>query len=320
MRSPLTYLGGKGRLSDRINALLPRATDRHLTYVEPFCGGASMLLSRPPAGIEVINDLSSDVVHFFKTLKDSGDDLRDFLQHTPYSREIFESWRDVENTSLSSLSSIERAARIFYLSRCSFMSNGLSDRKATFAYARKDDNRARALSRAIDDELLHVRDRLRHVLIEHDDAVSIIERFDAVQTIFYCDPPYHDDTRSGGGYAHDAMDHAGLLDVLMSAQGMVALSGYPHKDYDDALKGWVRHDFDLECAAGRTRGSVENRVAGGIDTGRTECVWINPALQKRLKTEAVPQACSLFDFSDSSAFSDSSDSFDSFGSADAMCG
>jgi hypothetical protein len=33
---------------------------------------------------------------------------------------------------------------------------------------------------------------------------------------------------------------------------------------------------------------------GGIDTGRTECVWINPALQKRIARDWSPQA-SLFD-------------------------
>ncbi len=289
MRSPLVWLGGKGRLAERIQPLLPKP-ERHLTYVEPFCGGASILFSRRPAGIEVINDANGDVVHFFQTLRDHGDDLRAYLQGTPYARQVFEDWRE---KSPDTLTPLERAARFFTLSRASFMASG--DRKPSWAYARIDDNRARSVMKVVDDELLKVRDRLRQVYIEHGDALDVITRFDAPQTVFYCDPPYHPDTRSDGGYADELEDHDELLDTLEAVQGMVALSGYPHPSYDRLeANGWRRHDFDLECPSGRTRQSRDNRVAGGIDTGRTECIWVNPALQKRLSRDWSPQA-SLFD-------------------------
>lgn len=292
MRSPLVWLGGKGRLAERITPLLPKP-ERHLTYVEPFCGGASMLFSRRPAGIEVINDMNGELVNFFQVLRDDGDRLREYLQNTPYSRQIFEEWR-VSNPA--TLPPLERAARFFYLSRSSFMASGAAgDRKPSWAFARIDDNRARSVMKVVEEELLKVRDRLRQVYVEHGDAREVIHRFDAPQTVFYCDPPYHPDTRSDGGYADELEDHDELLDTLEDVQGMVALSGYPHESYDrleDA--GWKRHDFDLECAAGRTRESRDNRLAGGFDTGRTECVWINLSLQKRLRKDWSPQA-SLFD-------------------------
>ncbi|MHB8225063.1 DNA adenine methylase, partial [Acidithiobacillus sp.] len=157
--------------------------------------------------------------------------------------------------------------------------------------------RARSVMKVVDEDLLKVRDRLRQVYIEHGDALDVIARFDAPQTVFYCDPPYHLDTRSNGGYADELADHSELLDTLESVQGMVAISGYPHESYDRLVqKGWQRHDFALECPAGRTRESRDNRLAGGIDTGRTECVWINGALQKRLVRDWSPQASlSLFD-------------------------
>ena len=292
MRSPLVWLGGKGRLAERITPLLPRP-ERHLAYVEPFAGGASILLSRRPAGIEVINDMNGELVNFFQTLRDHGDALREYLQNTPYSREVFEDWRSVDPETLDPL---ERAARFFYLSRSSFMASGAAgDRKPSWAYTRIDDNRARSIMKVVDDDLLKVRDRLRTVYIEHGDALDVIARFDAPQTVFYCDPPYHPDTRSDGGYADELEDHDELLDTLTSVTGMVALSGYPHESYDRLEDhGWKRHDFDLECPAGRTRQSRDNRLAGGIDTGRVECVWINPALRKRLDRDWSPQV-SLFD-------------------------
>jgi len=284
MKSPLVWLGGKGRLAERINALLPRP-ERHLTYVEPFCGGASILFSRKPAGIEVINDANGEVVHFFKVLRDDGEALRKYLQNTPYSREIFNEWRDTQDAT--NMQAIPRAARFFYLSRSSFMAAGATgDRKPSWAYARVDDNRARSFMAVVDDDILAVRDRLRQVVIEHDDAIEVIRRFDCANAVFYCDPPYLPETRKSGGYADELESHNDLLDTLLTAQGMVALSGYPHPDYDRLeAAGWQRHDFDLECPAGRTRESRDNRKAGKFDTSRTECVWINPALQARLRRE-----------------------------------
>ena len=288
MKSPFVWLGGKGRLADKINALLPRP-ERHLTYVEPFCGGASILFSRIPSGIEVINDANSELVSFFRVLRDDGEALREYLQNTPYSREIFDEFRDAQPEALTP---VERAARFFYLSRASFMaSGGTGDRKPSWAYARVDDNRARSFMAVVDEDLLAVRDRLRQVYIEHDDAIAVIHRFDCGNAIFYVDPPYHPGTRtSSGGYADELESHDELLDTLEVVQGMVALSGYPHPDYDRLEdSGWQRHDFRLECPAGRTRESSDNRKAGKFDTSRTECVWINPALQYRLRRENAQQ-------------------------------
>ncbi|MHB8225062.1 DNA adenine methylase, partial [Acidithiobacillus sp.] len=136
MKSPIVWLGGKGRLAERITPLLPRP-ERHLTYVEPFAGGASILFSRRQAGIEVINDANRDIAHFFKTLRDDGDRLREYLQNTPYSRQVFEDWRGADPAMLPPL---ERAARFFYMSRSSFMASGAAgDRKPSWAFARIDD-------------------------------------------------------------------------------------------------------------------------------------------------------------------------------------
>lgn len=289
MRSPLVWLGGKGRLAERITPLLPKP-NRHLCYVEPFCGGASMLFSRPPIGIEVLNDMNGELIHFFKTLRDEGDALREYLQTTPYSRQLFEEWRDLDGTTLPP---IERAARFFFMSRASFMASGATgEKRPHWAYARVDDNRARSVRNVVDNELLAIRDRLRRVYIENDDAVSVIARFDAPTTAFYCDPPYQPETRKSGGYADELESHDALLDTLEDVQGLVAISGYAHPDYDRLENsGWKRHDFALECPAGRTRRA--GRVSGAIETNRTESIWINPALQKRLEIEMDAQL-SLF--------------------------
>jgi len=42
----------------------------HRIYVEPFGGGASLLLAKQPAEVEVYNDIDSGLVCLFRVLRD----------------------------------------------------------------------------------------------------------------------------------------------------------------------------------------------------------------------------------------------------------
>ena len=104
MNHPLIrYHGGKFRLADWIISHFPK----HETYVEPFGGGASVLLSKTPSRMEVYNDLDSDIVNFFEILRDQklAEELAQQIELTPYSRVEFLNARDETSDR------IERARR-----------------------------------------------------------------------------------------------------------------------------------------------------------------------------------------------------------------
>lgn len=63
IRAPFAWFGGKG--SPKIKSALLTALPPHRFYVEPFGGGASILLAKPPAEVEVYNDVNRGVVNFF---------------------------------------------------------------------------------------------------------------------------------------------------------------------------------------------------------------------------------------------------------------
>lgn len=97
------------------------------------------------------------------------------------------------------------------------------------------------------DELPAVHDRLKRVVILHDDALKVIRQQDGPKTLFYLDPPYVHSTRSPGAikayeYEMSNDDHYQMLLVIRDCKGNVMLSGYRNKIYDERLADWNRHD------------------------------------------------------------------------------
>ncbi|AUN42569.1 DNA adenine methylase [Tsukamurella tyrosinosolvens] len=83
MRSPIPYYGSKARLADNIVGLMPE----HRQYVEPYCGGLSVLLAKPQCRSEIVNDLDQSIMTFWKVLRDQPDELARVCSLTPHRRE-----------------------------------------------------------------------------------------------------------------------------------------------------------------------------------------------------------------------------------------
>lgn len=284
MRSPIIWFGGKGRMVDKLLKLLPA----HRTYVEVFGGGASLLFAKNPSPVEVYNDIDSELVNFFRVLRDPQkfQDFYRLVALTPYSREEFEhcrqSYRQCEND-------VERAYRWFVAVRMSFSgSGGGSGHGWGFNVTTSSGG---CTKRCFDwlrtiKGLLQVHERIMRVQIEHDDFRKIIDRYDTPNTLFYLDPPYIPEIRRSGGYEHEMSveDHKDLVNILLGIKGMALLSGYRHSLYGPLEQaGWERRDYKTSChAAGRTR-STKILGAGSATRlqKRVESVWISPNCKSR---------------------------------------
>jgi len=282
MKAPIGWYGGKGRLAERIIKLMPR----HRIYVEVFGGAASVLFAKRPSPVEVYNDVYSEVVNFFRVLRDPEKFEKFFRMAimTPNSREEFETCRD----TLECGSDVERAWKFFVVGRQSF-SGGLT----TWGFSVRSMSRwmgaacARWLAGL--ERLPEIHARLMRVQIEHNDFRRIIPTYDTPETLFYCDPPYIPDTRkSPDAYEHEmtAKDHRDLVDLLLRIEGMAILSGYRHPIYKPLEEaGWRRLDRRTSChAAGRTRNSgLQGEGAATAKVERVESVWLSPNCFKRGK-------------------------------------
>lgn len=277
-RPVVNYFGGKWLLAPWIIEHFPP----HLTYCEPFGGGANVLLRKARSKAEIYNDIDGEIVSLFQVLRDppAAAALIAALELTPFARQEFiDAHQPCDDP-------IERARRTIFRS---FAGHGSSSMAAGFkttfrATSLRSDTHPAASWASYPASLHAVVARLRGVGIENRPALQVLAKYDTVDTLHYLDPPYVVGERSGKHrYKHELTqaDHAALLEAAAGLKGMVVVSGYASKLYDDALAGWRRV---------RRFASIQ----GGGE--RTEVLWINPAAAEALR--ASPGQAALFERED----------------------
>lgn len=86
IRPPVKWHGGKRYLAKRIIQHFPV----HRVYLEPFGGGASILLNKEPVEVETYNDLDRRITRLFRVLRDHGPEFVERARFTLYSQIEFE--------------------------------------------------------------------------------------------------------------------------------------------------------------------------------------------------------------------------------------
>lgn len=230
-------MGGK---YSHLNYLLPLLPQTKV-YVEPFAGSAAALLNREPSSMEIYNDLNSDIVNFFRVLRDNKQELIRRLELTPFSREEF--GEAIESDFGDD--GVEKARKFFIKmlqSRLNKVTGNLSIGRWNFSI-NPERRQTAGVSRYTNKiKMLDViAKRLLQVQIEHYPALKVIELYDSPDTLFYCDPPYPLGTRSHHKiYKHEMsdFDHRKLAEKLRNVNGLVALSSYDCDMINELYAGW----------------------------------------------------------------------------------
>lgn len=265
-RPPLRYYGSKWRLAPWIMSFFPP----HECYVEPFGGGANVLLRKQPAEMEIYNDADGDVVNFFQILRTRTDEFIRAVQLTPHARDELMLAREPASDPL------ERARRFYVRSWQAFHAGRMHEDTGWRLQYRNNRGKSIIADWNDTDRLWPVVERLKQVQIENADALSLIARVDSRQTLFYVDPPYVLSSRSErhryGAYTVDMSDndHRRLAEVLRRVKGMVVLSGYQSALYDELFGDWLTVNRSMH-----TNGNVS----------RLEYLWISPRTVAALERE-----------------------------------
>ena len=271
MLTAFRYPGGKAKISSWVTSFFPR----HQIYVEPFGGAAGVLLNKTPSPLEVYNDLNSDLVNFFKVLRDKekAAELIRRLKLTPYAREEF-----TQASMPPEGDDIERARALIVRAGMGIGPLGaISASPMGFAAETKKIKKiAKSFVNRVENTW-KIAERFRSVVIEHRDALELIPRYDSPDTLWYLDPPYH----CKYSFRYSAtIDQEAMLGAFRKVSGYVVLSGYMSELYADELAGW----------------HMETRINQTFShTDKEECLWLSPrtwdALQRERRTLPLGDLC-----------------------------
>ncbi len=259
------WFGSKRTLAPRVIELL----GRHRVYWEPFCGSMAVLLAKPPATYESVNDLHADLINLARVLQNerTGQELYARASRTLFHEDLLPLAKQ-HLLECEIDPAVPNTDRAYWYLVFSWMSlNGVSgtplNHTGTFAvrYSANGGNGAiRWRSTVASMPWWH--ERLVGVQILHRDAFAILEQIDdAAGTAIYIDPPY---VTKGAKYVHDfrAADHQRLADLLdRFHQARVVVSYYDHPSLEPMYAAprwtWVR------CSVAKSMVNGGRRDSGG---------------------------------------------------------
>lgn len=154
LKPPISRLGGKSKLRERIIQMLPE----HVCYCEPFFGAGWVYFGKEPSKVEVINDKDSNLVNLFRVLKFHPKEMERLLKCEVNARDTFEYYKGTEMET-----DIQKAIQFFYRINNSFASKG-----QCYGYAPSRPPRQKLSM----------------------DFQEVISKYDRDYTIFFCDPPF----------------------------------------------------------------------------------------------------------------------------------
>jgi DNA adenine methylase len=236
MATPIVpWLGGKRRLADIIIPRFPA----HTCYVEVFAGGAALYFLRPPAEVEVINDVNGDLVSLYRVVQNH---LEEFVRQFKWalsSREIFK-W--LQDTPPETLTDIQRAARFYYLQHQAFGGKVQGQTWGTATTA-PPVNLLR-----IEEQLSAAHLRLAGAYIERLDWRECMRRYDRAHTLFYLDPPYWQTEGYGVPFAWG--EYEAMASVLKTLHGKAIVSINDHPDVRKCFAGFNMETLDISYTVG----------------------------------------------------------------------
>jgi DNA adenine methylase len=249
MATPIVpWIGGKRRLADH---LIPRFP-KHECYVEVFAGGAALYFLRPPAAVEVINDINGDLINLYRVVQHH---LEEFVRQFKWaltSRQVFK-W--LQETVPETLTDIQRAARFYYLQHNCF---GAKVEGQSFGTATTSPPGLNLLR--LEETLSAAHLRLSNTFVEHLDWKTCVDRYDRPHTLFYLDPPYWETEGYGVPFSYD--EYVAMAARLRTLKGKAIVSLNDHPAIRQAFDGFHIETVDIKYTVG----------GGGREAARKEVI------------------------------------------------
>ncbi|RZI99657.1 MAG: DNA adenine methylase [Rubrivivax sp.] len=240
----IPWVGGKRRLADQ---LIPRFPP-HSCYVELFAGGAALYFLRPPAEVEVINDINGELTNLYRVVKHH---LEEFVRQFKWqlsSRDVFK-W--LQDTPPETMTDVQRAARFFYLQQHAFGGKVQGQTWGTATTA-PPVNLLR-----LEEHLSAAHLRLTSAYIENLHWLACLERYDRAHTFFYLDPPYWQ--TEGYGVAFPFSEYEAMAAAMRRIKGKAMVSLNDHPAIREVFAGFHMETVDIAYQVGGGARQVDRK-------------------------------------------------------------
>lgn len=200
MNPVLKWAGGKRYLIPLILDMFP--TDfKNLRYHEPFVGGGALFFDlKPNSGS--INDVNSDLIRFYRCVRDNPEELMAEARKYKHEKEMFYELR--ERFNQNGLTDLERASLLLYFNKTAF--NGLYrvNSKGKFNVPFGSYKNPTIVP---EERILEASEVLKKVEIFSKDFSYILD-YAKKGDLCYFDPPYHpvSDTSYFTSYTENGFD------------------------------------------------------------------------------------------------------------------
>lgn len=218
MNSLFRHQTDKCHIKDWIVDLFPD-NYKELTYLEPYCGTANVLLHKEESKDEILNDPDNEITMILKAIRDQTDQFIKQIKKIKNAKQAFEKAQKTKEFS----DEISRAVNEFILRR---MSKGGSKE----SFINPSTFNVKSLEAAAD--------RLKNVYIFEESPIKVIQIFNDKETLIYANPPMLPESTEDEKYEAILNNHIQLADVLKNFKGKVLLSGQPSRLYNKLYKGW----------------------------------------------------------------------------------
>jgi len=242
VKPKITYrqYGGKASIAKWVVSHFPE----HRVYMEPCCGSAAVLLTKPRSFIEIINDIDDRIMIMWQAIKSQPEQLAALLWATPYTAA---NWRE------QPVGDIDQAVLLMAQGGQFYCGNGNNSTwaidKCPAPHKPKPEVWADWFRR-----ILPAANRIRGVELLHEDALKAISRvYLDPEALIYVDPPYIGHEKE---YRY-CIDYPAMVELLNAAKAKVVVSEFPAANFP----GWnrIKRDTPRRCASER-RGKCSNKV------------------------------------------------------------
>lgn len=221
----MPHPSGKARIANKIVAKITE----HTTYVEPFCGAASVFFTKKKEGKEILNDLSPDIYFAMKFVQSASEESIKKIEGMDWTSTRAK-WMKLK-VAETSKNQEDRLYNLVYIHKYSYGKKGVKG-----GYDPNSEGQDRPPK-----NLRQLKERLQGVEILNKDYKEVIKKYDSPNTFFYLDPPYPKSPYVTDQLWKNAIDEDEFEKCLESIKGKWLLSYMPTKRF----KNCQRHAISL---------------------------------------------------------------------------